>query len=378
MIYLDYNASTPIDPRVADAMTPYLREWHGNPSSNHTAGKKVRQAVDHARQQVASMVNASPDEIIFTSGGTEANNHVIKGVAHAMRDKGRHIIISAVEHPATSMPCRYLEVLGYEVSVVGVDGDGMVDPKAVADAIRKDTILVSIMHANNEVGTIQPIREIAAVTRGKGILLHSDAAQSCGKIPTDCTELGVDFLSVAGHKLYAPQGIGALFIRKGIEIEPLMHGAGHESGRRAGTEAVTAIVGLGTAAQLAAEHLSDNTPRQCRDLLWSEIQSKLGADAMLLGHPDQRLPNTLAIAFRNRIGADMLDACPNICASTGAACHAADRKRSGVLAAMDVPEEFAFGAIRFSTGRMTTLDETRQAAPMILEAFARSGDLKTV
>lgn len=369
MIYLDYNASTPIDPRVADAMRPYLYDLHGNPSSAHRIGSQVRDAVNRAREQVASFINAAPTEVVFTSGGTESSNHVIKGVAHTLRDKGRHIVTSAIEHPATLAPCHYLESLGFEVTVVGVDQYGWINPDEVATALRDDTILVSIMHANNEVGTIQSIEKISELTRARGIWLHTDAAQSCGKIPVDCRKLGVDFLSVAGHKFYAPQGIGALFIRDGIQIEPLMHGAGHESGRRAGTEAVTNIVGLGAAAELATEHLYDTQPKQCRDMLWEAIQNQLGDDARLLGHPENRLPNTLAVAFQQRIGVDLLNACPDICASTGAACHAKDRKRSAVLAAMDVPEEFAFGTVRFSTGRSTTPDDIKTAAPMIINAY---------
>lgn len=369
MIYLDYNASTPVDPNVREAMLPFLGEHFGNPSSSHALGQTVRRAVDEARTQVAAMLEADPSEIIFTSCGTESNNHVIKGVAFSCKDRGRHIITSAIEHPAVINPCRYLEQLGYRVSYLPVDSTGGVDPEAVIGEIRPDTILISIMHANNEVGTIQPIAEIAAAASRRGILMHTDAAQSCGKICTNVSELGVDFLSVAGHKMYAPQGIGALYIRRGIKIEPLQHGAGHESGRRAGTEAVSNIVGLGKAAELAAKSVNDPRIKALRDCLHDGIRKAAGDGAVLLGHPDERLPNTLAIGFRGRIGADILASCPDICASTGAACHSDERKRSAVLEAMDVPEDVAFGAIRFSVGRFTTESEIEAVLKQLAAAI---------
>ena len=370
MVYLDYNASTPIDPAVRDAMLPYLGKLHGNPSSSHALGRTLRVAVDQARQQVASMLGADAGEIIFTSGGTESNNHVIKCVAHTLRDRGRHVITSKIEHPAVINPCRFIEECGFEVTYVDVDSTGLVDAQQVIHEIRPDTILISIMLANNEVGTIQPIAEIAEAAREGGVLMHTDAAQACGKIKTNVNDLGVDFLSIAGHKLYAPQGIGALFIRSGVEIEPIHHGAGHEGGRRAGTEPVPALVGLGKAAVLAVEKLDEVTPRTLRDRLWAGLYEALGDDVVLLGHPELRLPNTLAVGFRGRIGADILAACPNLCASTGAACHASVRKRSAVLEAMDVPEEIAFGAVRFSVGRYTTESEIDQAVIAIKNALA--------
>jgi cysteine desulfurase len=369
MIYLDYNASTPIDPAVRDAMLPYLGELHGNPSSSHALGRPMRLAVEKARRQVASMLQADTGEIIFTSGGTEANNHVIKCVAHTLRDRGRHVITSKVEHPAVINPCRFIEECGYEVTYVDVDATGLVDAQQVIHSIRPDTILISIMLANNEVGTIQPVAEVAEAAREGGVLMHTDAAQACGKIKTHVNDLGVDFLSLAGHKLYAPQGIGALFIRRGIEIAPFHHGAGHEGGRRAGTEPVPALVGLGKAAELAVEKFDEVTPRTLRDRLFSGLHDALGDDVVLLGHPELRLPNTLAVGFRGRIGADVLDACPNLCASTGAACHASVRQRSAVLAAMNVPEKIAFGAVRFSVGRYTTESEIDQAVLAIKNAM---------
>lgn len=367
MIYLDYNASTPVDPRVAQAMMPYISKLHGNPSSNHGFGRPLREAVDKARSQVAGMLNAQPDEIIFTSGGTEASNHVIKSVAHTRRDRGRHIITSRIEHPAVINPCRFLETCGYEVTYVEVDSTGLIDPDSVVREIRPDTILISIMQANNEVGTIQPIATIAEAARQGGVLMHTDAAQACGKIETDVKKLGVDFLSIAGHKLYAPLGIGALYIRNGVEIEPFHHGAPHESGRRGGTEPVLALVGLGAAAELIAPRPDDSHLKAMRDRLHDGLTKSFGDDVVLLGHPELRLPNTLAVGFCGRIGAEILAACPKLCASTGAACHSSVRERSAVLEAMDVPEEVAFGAVRFSVGRFTTASEVDEAVSILAE-----------
>lgn len=366
MIYLDYNASTPVDPKVAEAMMPYISKLHGNPSSNHGFGRPLREAVDKARSQVAAMLSAQPGEIIFTSGGTEANNHVIKGVAHTLRDRGRHIITSSIEHPAIINPCRFLETCGYEVTYVEVDSTGLIDPDSVIHEIRPDTILISIMQANNEVGTIQPIADIAEAARAGGVLMHTDAAQACGKIETDVRKLGVDFLSIAGHKLYAPLGIGALYMRSGIEIEPLHHGAAHESGRRGGTEPVLALVGLGAAAELILRGSDGDHLQAMRDRLHDGLTDTFGDGVVLLGHPELRLPNTLAVGFRGRIGAEILAACPKVCASTGAACHSSTRKRSAVLEAMDVPEEVAFGAVRFSVGRFTTAAEVDEAVSMLV------------
>lgn len=368
MIYLDYNASTPIDPAVKDAMLPYLDRLHGNPSSTHALGRQVKAGVEMARQQVATMLGAEPGEIIFTSGGTESNNMVLKGVAHTKRKQGRHIITSKVEHPAIINPCKHLESMGCEISYVGVDAMGRVDPQEVAEEVRPDTILISIMLANNEVGTIQPIREIAEMAREGGVWMHTDAAQACAKIETDVNALGVDFLSVAGHKLYAPQGIGSLYIRKGIEIEPLHHGAGHEGGRRGGTEAVPAIIGLGAAAALAQPPFGNPEIRALRNRLHTGLVAKLGDDLVLLGSTDDRLPNTLAVGFRGCIGIDVLTACPDLCATTGAACHADVREPSAVLKAMQVPNDVAFGAVRFSVGRYSTEAEVDSAIGMVSNA----------
>lgn len=371
MIYLDYNASTPVDPAARAAMMPYLERFYGNPSSSHALGRAERDAVETARAQLAALLGATPEEIIFTSGGTESNNQVLKSVAWSKRDVGRHIITTAIEHPAIVNPCRFLERQGYEISFVPVDATGLVDPQTIIEAIRSDTILISVMHANNEVGTIQPMEEIAAIAREAGVWMHTDAAQACGKIATDVRTLGVDFLSIAGHKVYAPKGIGALFVRKGIDIEPLHHGAGHEQGRRSGTEPVPAIVALGAAAEVAMKVDESARMRRLRDRLFDGLAKSLGDDVVLLGHPELRLPNTLGVGFRDRIGADVLAACPDICASTGAACHATVRKRSAVLEAMNVPESIAFGAVRFSVGRGTTEPEIDRAVEQVLIAVGQ-------
>ncbi len=373
MIYLDYNASTPVDPAVREAMLPYLDRYYGNPSSGHVLGKHERGAVETARAQVADLLGASPSEIVFTSGGTESNNHVIKGVAFAPRDRGNHIIVSKVEHPSVLNPCRFLERQRFEVSYVDVDSTGRVDPQAIIEEIRPTTILISVMHANNEVGTLQPIAEIAEIAREAGVWLHTDAAQSCGKIETRVDRLGVDFLTIAGHKVYAPQGIGALYIRNGIKIEPLNHGAGHQSGRRSGTEPVALIVALGAAAELAARRTNDEARlRTLRDRLHDALTGALGDDAVRLGNPQAGLPNTLSMGFRGRMAGDLLAACPDLCASPGAACHSGKHEPSAVLAAMNVPEEIALGAIRFSVGRSTTEAEIDSAARMVVAAVRKS------
>ncbi len=298
-IYLDYNATTPLDPAVIEAMLPYLRELFGNPSSAHSYGKTAHDAVEQARRQVAELLNARPDEIVFTGGGSEASNLALKGVTFArLRGifgrwaRGPHIVISAVEHPATTQPCEFLKRLGCRVTVVPVDGQGCVDPDAVGKAIAKGADLVSVMHSNNEVGTLQPIREIAALTRAKGVLLHTDAAQSTGKLPLDVHDLGVDLLTVAGHKLYAPKGVGVLYVRRGVRLEPLLHGAGHESGRRAGTENVPYIVGLGAACAIARRSLPEASERlrQLRDRLWERLRAGLGDRISLNGHPESACP----------------------------------------------------------------------------------------
>ena len=358
-IYLDYNASTPIAPEVVEAMLPFLRQHFGKPSSAHWAGAPAKQAVEKARAQVANLVGCEPDEVVFTSGGTEANNHAIKGVFFALRSRGDHIVTTQIEHPAVLNPCRFLETLGAKVTRLPVDGTGLVNPDDVRRAITPRTILVSVMHANNEVGTVQPVAEIARIAHEQGVLVHSDAAQSVGKIPASVKELGVDLLSIAGHKLYAPKGVGALFIRRGVELEPLLHGAGHEAGRRAGTENVLLDVALGAACELVSKDMDALARHQAnlRDHLLAGLKSLYGDAVHLNGHPVKRLPNTLNISFAGRLGSEVLATLQTVAASTGSACHSGRPELSPVLAAMGVPESIGLGAVRFSLGRSTTREE---------------------
>jgi cysteine desulfurase len=373
LIYLDYNASTPIHPAARAAMAPFLAEHHGNPSSGHWAGVPAAQAVAHARDKVADLLGCSPGEVVFTSGGTESNNAALLGAFWAAGEGKRHIITTRIEHPAIIEPCHFLERLGAEVTYVGVDSHGLVDPDDVAAAIRSDTILVSVIHANNEVGTIQPIAAIAHVAREAGVLMHSDAAQSVGKIVTKVDELGVDLLSLAGHKFYGPKGVGALYIRGGTKLEPLMHGAGHEAGRRAGTENVLLDVGLGAAAELAGDLAWTVGVRERRDWLWGELGRRWGERVVLNGHPTRRLPNTLNVSFVGMRGADILAALPEVAASTGSACHADSITLSPVLDAMGVSLEVGAGAIRFSLGRMTTHDELAALVERLTDVIPAEG-----
>jgi len=370
-IYLDYNATTPVDPAVAEAMQPYILQHYGNPSSTHAYGRTTKEAVECARARVAALLGCAPTEVVFTSGGSESNNTVLKGVAYTYRHRGQHIITSAIEHPATINPCRFLEQQGLRVTYLPVDSTGMVDPDDVRHAITPQTLLISIMHANNEVGTLQPIAEISRIARAHGVLMHTDAAQSIGKIPTLVDELGVDFLSIAGHKVYAPKGIGALYMRTGCMLEPLIHGAGHESGRRAGTENVILAVGLGQACEVAQADLPryQRDVRQLRDLFWQELEKRCGDRVVLNGHPEQRLPNTLHVNFRGVIGAELLEKLPGLAASTGSACHAGEISLSSVLEAMHIPPELGMGAVRFSLGRYTTRQEIEQAVALLEQVF---------
>lgn len=357
MIYLDYNATTPIDPAVAEAMLPYLYGNFGNPSSGHTLGIAAKVAIEQARGQVARLLNCTPDEIIFTSGGSESNNMVIKGVAFTYQHRGRHIITSQIEHPAVINPCRYLDQLGYEVSYLPVDHFGIVDPAGVEKLITDQTILVTVMHSNNETGSLQPIEEIAGICRRHNILFHTDASQSVGKVPVDVQSLGVDFLTVAGHKLYAPKGIGALYIRKGIVIEPLIHGAGHEGGRRAGTENIIFDVALGKACEIAVEALKRPVLKQLTNYFYQQIQEKFKDRVHLNGHPEKRLPNTLNMSFLGYSGHVILSRLEDTAASTGSACHSGLTTLSPVLKAMGVSEQAGLGAVRFSLGRYTTKED---------------------
>ena len=366
-IYLDYNATTPIDPQVAEAMLPFVHGLFGNPSSSHSFGLKSRQGVEQAREQVSDLLGCSSDDLIFTSGGTEANNHAIKGVAQAYRGRGNHIITSAVEHPAVTEVCRYLEGQGFRVTYLPVDEHGMVGAGQVRDALTDETILVTIMHANNEVGTIEPIEEITEIAHSHGALVHTDCAQSVGKLPVRVDDLGVDLLSVAGHKLYAPKGIGALYIRPGVALEKFMHGANHEQNRRAGTENVIEMVGLGMACRLIRENLAGYVAymRDMRDRLESGLMES-GADVRVNGHPDTRLPNTSSVSFRSMEADRILATLPTVAASAGAACHSDQVEVSHVLAAMKVPTEYAMGTIRFSVGRFTTAEEIDRAVREVM------------
>ena len=305
-IYLDYNASTPLDPKVAETMRALLDGPFGNPSSGHWASASAKAIIEKARAQVAALLGADPAEIVFTSGGSEANNMALKGSYFALRDKGDHIVTQATEHPAILAPLRFLERLGARVTVLPVDGEGLVDPDAVRRAITPRTILVTIMHANNETGAIQPVEAVAAIAREHGIRFHTDAAQSVGKIVTRVDDLGVDLLTVAGHKLYAPKGVGALYIRGGTLLEPLIHGAGHEGGRRAGTESVLLAAALGEAAALAADLEPQKHVRALRDRFWQKLKALFGEGVALNGPEDRRLPNTLNVAFVGRVGAEVL------------------------------------------------------------------------
>jgi cysteine desulfurase len=381
-IYLDYNATTPLDPAVIEAMLPYLREHYGNPSSTHVLGRRTHEAVETARQQCAALLGAKAEEIVFTSGGSEASNLALKGtVFHRvgrgileagisglfLRGRLAHIVTSAIEHPATAATCAFLRRLGCRITTVPVDRDGLVDPDNVRKAIARPTTLVSIMHSNNEVGTLQPIREIATLCKERNILLHTDAAQSLGKVAVDVNELGVHLLSVAGHKLYAPKGVGLLYARQGVALEPLIHGAGHESGRRAGTENVPYFVALGKACEIAQKSLPQATERlrQLRDRLWDRLRAKFGERVILNGHPERRLPNTLNVNFIGHVGSELLEKTPEIAASTGSACHEGKISQSPVLCAMGVPPEIGRGAVRLTVGRFTTEDEIDRAVDVL-------------
>ena len=369
-IYLDYNASTPIDPNVKRKMQSFLGKDFGNPSSGHAYGEIPRDAIAKAREQVAIFIGARPEEVIFTSCGSESDNHAILGAAFANRAKGKHIITSRIEHPAVLETCRYLERnFKFKITYLPVDRFGSVAPSTVADAITDETILISIMHANNEVGTIEPIEEIGKIAYENDTLFHTDAAQSCGKIRVDVKRMKVDLLTIAGHKLYAPKGIGALYLRNGTDIHSFIHGGGQEDGRRAGTENVPYIVGLGIASEIAERSLPAFIPRimRLRDKLHARIREGLGADRIRLnGHPERRLPNTLNISIHGTIGEELLSRISEIAASTGSACHSASPEPSNVLIEMGLSEEDALGALRLSLGRYTTESEIDIASNLIV------------
>ena len=372
-VYLDYNATTPIDPVVINEMLPYFQTGFGNPSSSYSIGRENLRAVNRARKQVADLINARPEEITFTSGGTESNNHAILGTAIAHQEKGKHLITSEIEHPAVTNVCLHLAALGWEITWLSVDRTGKVDPKYLESAIRPDTVLVSIMHANNEVGTIQPIKEISEITRHKNILLHTDAAQSIGKLKTDVEALGVDLLTIAGHKLYAPKGIGALYVKNGVDIENLMFGAGQEEGVRPGTENVAYIAALGKACEISAgnfdknyQHMYDMREKILEGLLLRLKSIRVNTDL------SNSLPNTLSIAF-DKVDAHKLTSLISneVFISTGSACHSGITEISPVLKAMKIDLSIAAGTVRISTGKYTTEEEIEFAIETISRAVQK-------
>ncbi len=370
-IYLDHNATTPLLPEVVDAMLPYLREHFGNPSSGHIFGRRAHDAIDAARAQVAALIDCRPDEVIFTSGGTEANNLAIFGVSASTAK--RHVVTSTIEHPATAAPCRALEARGVRVTWSPVDRDGRVRFEDLRESLDERTALVTVMHANNETGVLQPIAEIARGARGRGALVHTDAAQSVGKVAVRVDDLEVDLLSIAGHKLHAPKGVGALFVRRGTSLAPFVLGAGHERGLRPGTENVASIVGLGTACELAAARLASrpHAVRDLRDRLRARLCEAI-AGITLHGHPTERLPNTLNVAFPGVTGTSVLAATPEVAASTGSACHEGGETASPVLLAMGLDPRAALGAVRLSLGCTTTTREIDDAADALLRGWRRA------
>jgi cysteine desulfurase len=372
-VYLDYNATTPHDPDVIAAMQPFLTEYFGNPSSSYIYGAQTKEAMENARTQVASLLHCDPSEIVFTSGGTESNNYALKGAAFHNRQKGNHIITTQIEHPAVLEVCGFLEKNGFEITYVPVDENGIVRVEDVEKTITSKTILITVMHANNEVGSIQPIGRITALAKEKGILVHTDAAQSIGKISTDIRSLGVDLLSIAGHKVYAPKGIGALYIREGVRLTAIVHGAGQEKGRRPGTENVLEIVGLGKACEIAKKELRKNVQdmKEMRDRLYNALKGRI-KDVSMNGHPEERLPNTLSLSFRGVDAHAILSAIKDeVAVSAGAACHSEKVEISHVLSAMNVPMEWARGTLRFSTGRMTTGREIDHVSEIVARAVQK-------
>ncbi len=373
-IYLDHNATTPVRPEVVEAMLPYFQLDYGNPSSIHSLGRRSRRALEEAREKVAGAVGADPSEIVFTGGGSEADNLAIKGVAWRNRSRGNHLITTEIEHPAVLNTCRYLEKNGFRVTYLPVDGAGLVDPVRLAGAIGKETVLISVMTANNEVGTIEPVAEIARIAREKGVAFHSDSIQLLGKLPVEVSELGADLLSFSAHKIYGPKGVGALYLRKGTRIHPLVHGGGHEGGKRAGTENVPGLVGFGKACELAAQEAGgyEKKVEPLRDLLEKLIKERV-KDVIFNGSREKRLPNTLNLSFKYVegegvvLGLDMR----GIAVSTGSACSSGSLEPSHVLKAMGVPPVVAQTAIRFSLGPENTEGEMEETAGAVKEVVDR-------
>jgi cysteine desulfurase len=371
-VYLDYNSTTPIAPSVQEVMLPFLAEHFGDPTHSHASGRACREAIEDARGQVAHLLGADADEIVFTSGGTESNHLALLGVLLKQAPAaGGHLIISAIEHPSVTEPAKWLERMGYDLTIVGVTGQGVVQPSAIQAALRADTVLVSIIHANHETGVIQPLRQIAEFCHAQGTLLHTDATQSVGKIRTFVDELDVDLLTVSGHKLYAPPGIGALFVRRGVVLEPMLRGGGQETGLRAGMENTPAIVGLGRAALLAATSLEESQQRmeELRDRLFSMLQSSIGERLRLHGHLAHRLPNTLSVSFPDVIGHELLARVPELCAFTSGGSPTDAQATSPTLAAMGIDPELARQTIRLSLGWYTGEEDIERAANLLLGAW---------
>ncbi len=369
-IYLDHNATTPLHPAVLDAMLPYLSTHFGNPSSSHVYGRRAKEAVELARARVAALLGCDPEEVCFTSGGTEASNLAIRGVCEA--SARRHVVTTIVEHPATLEPCAWLMRGGHRVTRAGVDASGRARLDELAASIDDDTALVTVMHANNETGTLQPVAEVAAVARARGALVHVDAAQSVGKVAVRVEDLGADLLSIAGHKLYAPKGVGALYVRRGTSLRPFARGAGHERGLRPGTENVASIVGLGVACEIAARDLDANAAhlKATRERLWGALVEAVPGVA-LNGHVTERLPNTLNVRFPGVSGSALLANVPEVAASTGSACHASGEAASAVILAMGIDPTEALGSVRLTTGRSTSFEEVDRAAELLAFAWRR-------
>jgi cysteine desulfurase len=375
-VYLDHNATTPIDPGVLKAMLPYLSDDFGNPSSAHALGVRAREAVETARAEVAALIGATPDEIIFTSGGTEASNMAISGAVRIDVSR-RDIVTTTIEHPATETCCVFLNSDNHKVTRVKAESDGLVDATRVDAAIDGRTALVTIIHAQNEIGTIQPVAEIATAARRRGAFIHADAAQSVGKIPLDVKQLGVDFLSIAGHKLYAPKGVGALYVRRGVDLPPLLLGAAQERGRRPGTENVAFIVALGEACRIASVMFESEQQRlfKLADELFAGLEREIQG-VVLVGRRSQRLPNTINALFPDVSGRQLLENCPQVMASTGSACHADNEDPSAVLTALGIPHDQALGAVRLSLGRGTTKEDIAAAVSSLAAAWRVTSQTK--
>lgn len=373
-IYLDHSATTHVDTRVLEAMLPYFSEKFGNASSLHSFGQEAAEALAISRELVAAALGAKPSEIIFTSGGTESDNLAIKGAAYMHSSKGRHIITSVIEHPAVLRTCEELEREGFEVTYVPVDSEGILDLKFLEDSIRHDTILISIMHANNEIGTIQPIKKISELISGREIILHTDAVQSVGKIPTDVNQLGVDMLSISSHKLHGPKGVGALYLRSGVNTMPLVQGGGHERGLRPGTENIPGIVGFAKAMSISKEQLEEDSKhmQHLRDSMIKEIQSRI-PHVRLNGHEKTRLPNNVNMSFKHVEGESLLMLLDmnGVAVSTGSACSSKSQKASHVLTAIDPGVEYIHGSLRFTLGRENSMEEIDIVVDLLEEAVMK-------